>query len=140
MEKLRWSLKSTCALFGILFLICELTRFTFLQSSLHNIQVLVLEGHSQLSYELDEGLVEFGTAVHDNDFGRAVLYLESLQDRSVAEGMWQNLGAIALAQNNLLVAERCYAALGDVSRTYFLRETVRIAKDYAKVTGKKTGM
>lgn len=81
--------------------------------------------------------MEFGTAVHDNDFGRAVLYLESLQDRSVAEGMWQNLATIALAQNNLPVAERCYAALGDVSRTHFLRETVQIAQDYAKETGEK---
>lgn len=98
-------------------------------------EVLVLEGHSQLSYELDEGLVEFGTAVHDNDFGRAVLYLEGLRDRAVAEGMWQNLGAIALSQNNLLVAERCYAALGDICRTQFLRETKRIADDYSKETG-----
>ncbi|KAJ1528639.1 hypothetical protein ONE63_007034 [Megalurothrips usitatus] len=100
-------------------------------------EVLVLEGHSQLSYELDEGLVEFGTAVHDNDFGRAVLYLETLRDRAVAEGMWQNLGAIALSQNNLQVAERCYAALGDVSRTHFLRETMRISQEYAKETGQE---
>lgn len=99
------------------------------------IKVLVLEGHSQLSYELDEGLVEFGTAIHDNDFGRAVLYLESLRDRTVAEGMWQNLGSIALSQNNLQVAERCYAALGDVSRTHYLRETMRIAEEYSKETG-----
>lgn len=97
----------------------------------------MLEGHSQLSYELDEGLVEFGTAVHDNDFGRAVLYLESLKDRAVAEGMWQNLGAIALSQNNLKVAERCYAALGDISRTQFLRETMHIAEEYSKETGMK---
>lgn len=95
----------------------------------------MLEGHSQLSYELDEGLVEFGTAVQDNDFGRAVLYLETLKDRAVAEGMWQNLGAIALSQNNLKVAERCYAALGDISRTHFLRETMRIAEEFSKETG-----
>ncbi|XP_065212288.1 intraflagellar transport protein 172 homolog [Planococcus citri] len=101
-------------------------------------EILTQEGTHQYGYELDEGLVEFGTAVHDSDFGRAVLFLENLQevaDCPEAEGMWQNLAEIALQLHNLKVAERCYAALGDISRAHFLRVTLQIAEDYAKQNG-----
>lgn len=84
--------------------------------------------------------MEFGTAVHDSDFGRAILFLENLQevaDCPEAEGMWQNLAEIALQLHNLKVAERCYAALGDTSRTHFLRITLQIAEEYAKDNGKQ---
>jgi len=85
------------------------------------LQVVVQEGVQQLGYELDEGLVEFGTAVHDNDLARAVLFLEGLGSRPEAEGMWQNLAGIAVAGQNLPVAARCYAALGNVARTFYLQ-------------------
>lgn len=103
-------------------------------------QIITQEGTHQFGYELDEGLVEFGTAVHDSDFGRAILFLENLQevaDCPEAEGMWQNLAEIALQLHNLKVAERCYAALGDTSRTHFLRVTLQIAEEYAKDNGKQ---
>ena len=35
-------------------------------------EVVVQEGQHQLSYELDEALIEFGTAIDDGDFNRAV--------------------------------------------------------------------
>ncbi|XP_075225811.1 intraflagellar transport protein Oseg2 [Lycorma delicatula] len=97
-------------------------------------EILSQDGTHQLGYELDEGLVEFGTAVHDSDFGRAVLFLESAS-RPEAEGMWQNLAEIALQLHNLRVAERCYAALGDISRTFYIRETLEIAQKFAKQNG-----
>lgn len=42
-------------------------------------EVIVDEGGGQVSYMLDEGLIEFGTAVEDGDYVRAVLFLESLE-------------------------------------------------------------
>lgn len=93
------------------------------------------DGNHQLGYELDEGLVEFGTAVHDSDFGRAILFLESLGPSVDADGMWQNLAEIALQLGNLRVAERCYAALGDMSRTHYLRETLQVSADFAAANG-----
>ena len=33
------------------------------------------EGFNTVSYALDEGLVEFGTAIDDGDFDRSVTYL-----------------------------------------------------------------
>lgn len=52
-------------------------------------QILTQDGNHQLGYELDEGLVEFGTAVHDSDFGRAILFLESRGASVDTDGMWQ---------------------------------------------------
>ena len=62
------------------------------------------EGAAEHTYRLDEGLVEFGTAVNDNDFGRAVLFLETLGDKPAAKAMWHNLANVALAQQNLRVS------------------------------------
>lgn len=64
------------------------------------------EGASDHVYRLDEGLVEFGTAVNDCDFGRAILFLESLGDKPAAKAMWHNLANIALHQQNLRVREQ----------------------------------
>jgi intraflagellar transport protein 172 len=41
-----------------------------------------------MSYELDEGLIEFGTAVDDGDFDRAVAFLVSRPTKSKACGLY----------------------------------------------------
>lgn len=71
-------------------------------------EVLTKDGTSEHVYSLDEGLVEFGTAVNDCDFGRAVFYLESLGDKPAAKAMWHNLANIALAQQNLRVSDSAF--------------------------------
>lgn len=67
-------------------------------------EVHAIEGSTNHIYALDEGLVEFGTAVNDSDFGRAILFLESLGDRPAATAMWHNLANIALREKNLRVS------------------------------------
>ncbi len=58
-------------------------------------------------YELDEGLIEFGTAVDDGDLNRAVAYLESLSpEADETEAMWRTLARMALENRQLHVAER----------------------------------
>lgn len=101
-------------------------------------QALAHDGHATLSYELDEGLVEFGTAIHDSDYGRAVLFLESIGDKPEAEAMWHSLANIALGMQNLSLAERCFAALGDVSKAFYLQETARVASEYERDHGPDT--
>ncbi len=99
-------------------------------------EVLVQEGGQQLAYQLDEGLIEFGTAVDDGDFNRAVTYLESLPPASPeTEAMWRTLAKMALESRQLGIAERCYAALGDVARSRYLRETLNVAEAAAEATG-----
>lgn len=61
-------------------------------------EAIAHEAHNIFTYELDEGLVEFGTAIHDNDYGRAVLFLETIGDKPEAEAMWHNLANIALGK------------------------------------------
>jgi intraflagellar transport protein 172 len=98
-------------------------------------EVLVVEGQHQLSYELDEGLIEFGTAVDDGDFNRAIAYLESLELSPETEAMWRTLARMALEGRQLHVAERCYAALGDVAKARYLRETLDAAETAAENFG-----
>ena len=91
-------------------------------------EVIVQEGQHQISYDLDEALIEFGTAVDDGDFNRAVVYLESLEvGAPETEAMWRTLAKLSLEGKQLHTAERCYAALGDVSKAKFLRETLNVA-------------
>lgn len=79
--------------------------------------------------------MEFGTAVNDSDFGRAVTYLESLGERPAAKAMWHNLANLALIQQNLRVAQRCFAALGNASKTFYLSETIKVGEKYSETTG-----
>lgn len=74
------------------------------------------EAQHQFSYELDEGLIEFGTAIDDGDFNRAIAFLESLEMSAETEAMWRTLAKLSLEGKQLQIAERCYAALGDVSK------------------------
>lgn len=90
------------------------------------------DGPLNFTYDLDEGLVEFGTAVNDYDFGRAIAFLESLGQTPAATAMWHNLASIAMQRENLIVAQRCYAALGNVTRVLYLQETRDIAERYEK--------
>ncbi|XP_018787824.1 PREDICTED: intraflagellar transport protein 172 homolog [Bactrocera latifrons] len=93
------------------------------------------EGPAEHTYQLDEGLVEFGTAVNDSDFGRAIHFLETLGDKPAAKAMWHNLAVISIEDGNLRVAQRCYAALGNVSKAYYLNEMIEEADKFEESTG-----
>ncbi|XP_069461553.1 intraflagellar transport protein 172 homolog isoform X2 [Ambystoma mexicanum] len=97
-------------------------------------EVIVTEGVNTISYTLDEGLIEFGTAVDDGDYYRATAFLETLEMSLETEAMWKTLSKLALEARHLHIAERCFSALGDVAKARFLNETNAIAdlaaKDY----------
>ncbi|XP_060552918.1 intraflagellar transport protein 172 homolog [Ruditapes philippinarum] len=98
-------------------------------------EVIVNEGVTTISYTLDEGLIEFGTAIDDGDLERAVAFLETLEMSAETEAMWKTLSKLAMEDRQLHIAERCYAALGDVAKARFMKETFRIAEEVAKNTG-----
>lgn len=85
-------------------------------------EVIVDEGMATASYLLDEGLIAFGGAMDDCDFGSAVATLEGLEYTPETGGMWALLGEAALAARDLPVAERCAIALGDVARARYLHK------------------
>ncbi|XP_042189213.1 intraflagellar transport protein 172 homolog [Callorhinchus milii] len=98
-------------------------------------EVIVTEGVNTISYTLDEGLIEFGTAIDDGDYDRAVAFLETLEMSSETEAMWKTLSKLSLEAKQLHIAERCFAALGDVAKARFLRDTNQIADQAAKEYG-----
>ncbi|XP_026856898.2 intraflagellar transport protein 172 homolog isoform X1 [Electrophorus electricus] len=98
-------------------------------------EVIVTEGVNTVSYTLDEGLIEFGTAIDDGDYYRATAFLETLEMCAETEAMWKTLSKLSLEARQLHIAERCFAALGDVSKIRFLNETNKIADSIAKEYG-----
>lgn len=99
--------------------------------------VMVEEQGNLVAYLLDEALIEFGTALHDNDFGRVLLFLEDFTDvdRSQVEAMWENVSRNAVVARELSIAARCNAGLGDVACAKFLRGIVEAGEEYARQTG-----
>uniref|UniRef100_A0A8C7LHJ3 Intraflagellar transport 172 n=1 Tax=Oncorhynchus kisutch TaxID=8019 RepID=A0A8C7LHJ3_ONCKI len=98
-------------------------------------EVIVTEGVNTVSYTLDEGLIEFGTAIDDGDYYRATAFLETLEMSSETEAMWKTLSKLSLEARQLHIAERCFAALGDVSKARFLNQTNNIADQVSKEYG-----
>ncbi|XP_071324251.1 intraflagellar transport protein 172 homolog [Trachinotus anak] len=97
--------------------------------------VIVTEGVNTVTYTLDEGLIEFGTAVDDGDHDRATAFLETLEMSPETEAMWKTLSKLALEARQLHIAERCFAALGDVSTLRFLHQTNQIADKVSNEMG-----
>ncbi|GBF87714.1 intraflagellar transport protein [Raphidocelis subcapitata] len=91
-------------------------------------EVLVDEGLTQAAYALDEGRIDFGAALEALDFDRAVATLEALPAGPDTDAQWRALSAAALAHEQLGVAERCAAALGDVARVEFLHKLIKQAE------------
>lgn len=101
----------------------------------HRTEVIVDEGINTVSYALDEALIYFGSALEDQDYERAVQTLEPLELTPETEAQWMQLADQALVSNQLVIAERCYAALGDIGRTRFLHRVVKKATAASKEIG-----
>ena len=52
-----------------------------------------------------------------------------------SEAMWKTLSRLSLDGKQLHIAERCYAALGDVSKARYLHETNKVAQEAAAKDG-----
>uniref|UniRef100_A0A672S8A0 Intraflagellar transport protein 172 homolog n=1 Tax=Sinocyclocheilus grahami TaxID=75366 RepID=A0A672S8A0_SINGR len=83
-------------------------------------EVIVTEGVNSVSYTLDEG---------------ATAFLETLEMSAETEAMWKTLSKLSLEAQQLHITERCFAALGDVSKARFLNETNKIADSVSKEYG-----
>ena len=59
-------------------------------------QVVVDEGMNTVSYELNEALISFGSAMEDGDLQGAANMLERLPLSPETEAMWEQLSALAL--------------------------------------------
>ncbi|XP_075811262.1 intraflagellar transport protein 172 homolog [Microtus pennsylvanicus] len=68
-------------------------------------EVMVTEGVTTVAYTLDEGLIEFGTAIDDGNYTRATAFLETLEMTPETEAMWKTLSKLALEARQLHTAE-----------------------------------
>ncbi|KAI3379117.1 hypothetical protein SNEBB_011462 [Seison nebaliae] len=98
-------------------------------------QVVVLEeNEKKVTYQLENSLIEFGTAIEDKDFARAIEYLENVEQSVETEAMWRSLSHNGLVDGKLEVVQRCYSALGDVSKAAYMRETIKMVDEIQKNT------
>lgn len=61
--------------------------------------------------------------------------LEPIELTPETEAMWKSLATMALQMRDLMVAERCYAALGDVAKARYLAKINKIGQKYTEETG-----
>eukprot|EP00913_Durusdinium_trenchii_P007896 g7408.t1 len=93
--------------------------------------VIVDEGVNMVEYELDEGLISFGSCLERGQYAKAVDLLEE----SVAAGASRRCREPLDEHFNLPVAERCYAVLGDVAKSRYLHKVNRLIQDHAAEVG-----
>ena len=91
--------------------------------------VMVDESGTEVAYQLDEGLIEFGTALHDNDFGRVLLFLEELGERPQTEAMWENVANNAMSERyqNFVKIDFCHICIKLIQK-YNINSTNHISK------------
>ncbi|KAF5219351.1 hypothetical protein ECC02_007687 [Trypanosoma cruzi] len=97
-------------------------------------EVIVDEGINTVAYGLDEALIEFGTTMKDHDYNRACDLLDQIALTPETEAMWANLATVALREMKLQIAQRCYAALGDVAKVNALNHINELAAAAAKAS------
>jgi intraflagellar transport protein 172 len=90
--------------------------------------VIVDEGPGTVNYDLDEGLIDFGSAIEDKNYEKAAIILEGLNITPETEAMWRNLCDLVLKDQQYHIAERCLAALGDVAQAGYLKSISREIK------------
>ncbi|PIC15412.1 hypothetical protein B9Z55_022396 [Caenorhabditis nigoni] len=98
-------------------------------------EVIVQEPTAKVAYELDNTQIKFGAALEKRDFERAVAFLESNTGSSDAYAMWTRVAEMALEHGNLFVAQRCYAAIGNIAKAKKLHDIIEIADEAAITIG-----
>ena len=99
--------------------------------------VIVDEGIQQAVYPLDESLIEFGTAIDDANWLKAMDAIDDLRLTPDVEAMWQQLHNCALKAGETRIAQRCAAAVMDMASTRFLGNVQDIETQAEQETGLK---
>lgn len=92
-------------------------------------EVLVNEGINTQIYLLDDGLISFSTAIDENDLDKAVRILESLEMTTDTETHWKTLAKHSINNKRLIIAQRCYAAIGSYSKANYIKKVMKVADE-----------
>ena len=101
--------------------------------------VIIQDGNTEVEFPLDDNLISFGFALESRELNKCVEILEQ-QPPQDQEGNWMTLANVALEENNLPVAERCYVAMGDIPKSRYLRKVNNMIFEHEEKTGRKDGI
>ena len=91
-------------------------------------EVIVEEGNNSQIYLLDDGLIAFSTAIDEGDLNKAVKILENMELNTDIETHWKTLAKLAISTKQLVIAQRCYAAIGSYSKANYIKKIIKIAE------------
>lgn len=95
-------------------------------------EVILFDGENYIAEPLNEGLIGFGIAIEDGDLQQARMVLEGIKMTDESEGMWRELLQAADQKDDYIIAERCAAALGDVSSARYINKINKLSLKYPK--------
>ena len=90
-----------------------------------------VNGGNNYKIYLDENLVNLSIALDDKELTKALMILENLPKNNEYKYYWKILSDISLEEKNLMIAQRCFAALGDFSKMKYLKNLYKIKKNNA---------
>ena len=93
--------------------------------------------NSTIAYTLDEPLINFGFAIEAKNLEKAMDILHPLKMNAETEANWRTLAKLALEERNIFVAERCYTAIGDVSKSRYLKKIRECIESLEEDLGKE---
>lgn len=77
---------------------------------------------------LDDNLVNLSIALDDKELTKALMILENLPKNNEYKYYWKILSEISLEEKNLMIALRCFAALGNFSKMKYLKNLYKLKK------------
>jgi intraflagellar transport protein 172 len=88
-----------------------------------------VNGGNNYKIFLDENLVNLSIALDDKELTKALMILENLPKNNEYKYYWKILSEISLEEKNLMIAQRCFAALGNFSKMKYLKNLYKIKKN-----------
>ena len=85
-----------------------------------------VNGGNNYKIFLDENLVNLSIALDDKELTKALMILENLPKNNEYKYYWKILSEISLEEKNLMIAQRCFAALGNFSKMKYLKNLNKV--------------
>ena len=85
-----------------------------------------VNGGNNYKIYLDENLVNLSIALDDKELTKALMILENLPKNNEYKYYWKILSEISLEEKNLIIAQRCFAALGNFSKMKYLKNLYKL--------------
>jgi intraflagellar transport protein 172 len=99
-------------------------------SSTNRTYVKLNDNGVQSTIELDSNKIEFNTAINDEDFRRAVAYLDACgSSDETSNALWETLARLAYEKQEYVVAEQAYTATRQMAKARFLHSINQLSRE-----------